>query len=80
MAARDGTEGLIWGVLHCNQMRLLRGEEEEEEEEYYVLSHSPLPHCCVFFFFVVVVRADFDVISLYFETSSAVCFKISFFL
>lgn len=58
-------------------MRLLRGEEEEEEEEYYVLSHSPLPHCCIFFFFA---RADFDVISPYFETSSAVCFKIRFFL
>lgn len=25
--ARDGTKGLIWGPLRCNQMRLLRGEE-----------------------------------------------------
>lgn len=61
-AARDGTKGLIWGLLHCNQMRLLRREEEEEEEvEYYVLSCIPLQHCCFFVF----VRADFDAVSPY---------------
>lgn len=55
-AARDGTEGLIWGPLHCNQMSLLWGEEEEEEEEeYYVQLYIPLQHCWVFgvFFFVL---------------------------
>lgn len=50
-AARDGTEGLMRGLLHCNQMRGLRGEEEEEEEvEYYVLSCIPVQHCCFFLF------------------------------
>lgn len=57
---RNGTKGLIWGLLHCNQMRLLRGEEKEEVE-YYVLSCIPLQHCCFFVF----VRADFDAVSPY---------------
>lgn len=50
MAARDGSEGLIWGPLHYNQMRLLWGEEEEEEEEYYVQSYILLQYCYFFLF------------------------------
>ena len=44
---RTGIKGLILGLLHCNQMRLLRGAEKEVE--YYVLSCIPLQHCCFLF-------------------------------
>lgn len=55
---------MIWGPLHCNQMRLLWGEEEEEEEEYYVQSYIPLQFVR-FFFGLVFVGAYFDAISPY---------------
>lgn len=59
--ARDGTKGLIWGPLRCNQMRLLRGEEKEEGGVLCSVVHST----AALLLFFVFVRADFDAVSPY---------------
>lgn len=68
---RNGTKGLIWGLVHCNQMRLLKGKEKEGVG-YYVLPYIPLQHCC---FFVFLSRPTLMLYLLTFVVLAAVSYK-----